>query len=388
MLPEEAIGLVYALTAKAAEAAGVRVLAIKGVASTVHGLRAERTPADVDVLIEPRGYTAFTRQLRQWGWRPRIDEFKGFRVPHHSVTYLHEQWPCDIDAHERFPGLLAQPEHTFEALWARRQQIRVAGRLVPTTDWASTVVILALHAVRSIRDDPRHTQELRHLLDLAQRWSTNQRNDLAELARATGCVQSLDAAWPRLGVPTALHSEHVPAEELAEWRRKLDGRLPSGAFWLRYLCGGGPRQALIRARVLLWPPESRIRASRQLSNDRLALFRARLAHLGRALRKVMRSPDSAFQNAIAPTGAIGKSAHPGPRSYPDSQPPRSNKGLLYFRTALERVVTSTFRSERIGGQVTNARPTVTTTTVDRTTSCRNGDSGESKGDAHANRQTE
>lgn len=197
---DEAIRLAYALAAKAAELTGVRVLAIKGIVASHHGLRAERTAADVDVLIETDGFAAFTRQRQEWGWRSRYGGLEDFPVAGHSVTYLHEQWPCDIDAHRRYLGFLAPAPQVFDALWERRQPLSLADRLVPIADWASSVAIMALHSVRSAPANPRHADELRHLIDLSPTWTRQQRNELAALARATGCVQSLDVAWRRLGV--------------------------------------------------------------------------------------------------------------------------------------------------------------------------------------------
>ena len=295
---DEATRLAYALAAKAAQLTGVRALAIKGIVASHHGLRAERTAADIDVLIEPDGFAAFTRQLEEWGWRPRVEEFRGFRVPHHSVTYLHDGWPCDIDAHHRFPGFLAPPLQVFDALWERRQLFTVAGRLVPMTDWAGSVAILGLHSVRSIRHSPLHKDELQHLADLASSWTSRQRTDLAAVARATGCTQSLDLVWRRLGIPIDPAAEDVPAEDLAEWRRETEGRVPGTRFLLRSLRGDGPRQSAIRARVLLWPPESYLRGSCPFPDGRLAILRARVARHARVLRMALQCPDNALRDAL------------------------------------------------------------------------------------------
>ncbi|MCW5950830.1 MAG: nucleotidyltransferase family protein, partial [Propionibacteriaceae bacterium] len=198
MLQHEAIELAYALTMEAADRVGARALAIKGLVSSFHGLRPARTPADVDILVEPDGFPAFARQLQTWGWRIRLGEFTDFPVPHHSVTYIHDQWPCDIDAHHRFPGFLAPPGEVFDTLWERHHLLPAAGRMIPMTDWTGSATITALHSVRSTPDNPRHSDELHKLLDLAPTWTQAHRSDLATLALATGCVQSLEAIWPRL----------------------------------------------------------------------------------------------------------------------------------------------------------------------------------------------
>ncbi len=285
MRQDEAIRLAYALAAKAAELTGVRVLAIKGIVASHHGLRTAHTPADIDVLIEPDGFTAFTRQLEGWGWRVRVGEFSDLPAPHHSLTYINDTWPCDIDAHHRFPGFLAAPERTFDALWERRQLATVAGRLIPIADWSGSVAIMSLHSIRSAGDDPAQARDLNDLAALSSSWTLEQRRDLSDLARATGCVQSLGAIWERLDVPVDPTNEDISVDDLAEWQRKLDGRVPSIRVWLRYLGEGEPRQILARARVMLWPPEVMMRASRPIPEGDLPLLRARVARITKALWK-------------------------------------------------------------------------------------------------------
>lgn len=312
LLQHEAIELAYAVTARAAEAVGARALAIKGLVPSVHGLRAQRTPADVDILIEPSGFPAVSRQLEAWGWRIRLGEFSDFPVPHHSVTYLHDRWPCDIDAHHHFPGFLAPADDVFDALWERRRPLAAADRLVPMTDWAGSVAIMALHSARSDPGNRRHTDELRQLLMLSPGWTREQRSDLAALAHATGCARSLDAVWARLSVPVDPATENVPADDLAEWRLRLDGRVPGTRVWLRYLRAGGPRQAVRRLGTALWPPEGMIRASRPVAEGDFALFKARVARLAGALWKaprnllaMLRGGDNVTRNALDPHDVVG-----------------------------------------------------------------------------------
>ncbi len=282
----EAIELAHALVAWAADRAGVRALAIKGLVATVHGLREAHASSDVDVLVEPAGFDALTRQLREWGWRPRVGEITDFVARHHSITYLHDRWPCDIDVHRRFPGLLAPPEQVFEVLWERREVRPLAARPIPMADWAGSVAIMALHAVRGSTDDPRGTADLDDLTGLSRSWTRQQRDDLATLAVATGCAHSLDAVWPRLGVAVDATAENVYPDVLAEWRLRQDRRLPGVRAWLEYIRDGGPRHVLPRLAAALWPPESLLRASRPIPPGRAALARARLDRLVRAVRSL------------------------------------------------------------------------------------------------------
>lgn len=279
MLQHEAIKLGYALAMGAAENVGVRAIAIKGLAASTHQLRPDRTPADVDVLIEPVGFAALTGQLEQWGWRSRFGEYADLRAPHHSQTYIHDSWPCDIDAHHLFPGFLAPPQQVFEELWNRRVYLEIGERMVPAADWAASVAIAALHSSRSSLDNPRHSAELRTLIGLSGAWSNTQRTDLATLAINTGCGQSLDLVWQQLGVSVDSQAENISADDLAEWRLQRDGRMPGARTWLRYIVSGGPRDFLPRLGTALWPPEALMRADREIGEDGLALFKARLTRL-------------------------------------------------------------------------------------------------------------
>ena len=70
---EEAVPLLHALIARAADDLGVRVLAIKGPVVALQGLREQRTSADVDVLVHPRDLEPLVDGLVALGWR-RVGE--------------------------------------------------------------------------------------------------------------------------------------------------------------------------------------------------------------------------------------------------------------------------------------------------------------------------
>lgn len=315
-LPQsEAIELAYTLAAAAAEHVGVRALAIKGLVASAHHLRADRTPADIDILIDPAGFEAVRAQLEAWGWFVRIEDALDTIWQQHSATYIHQQWPCDIDAHHRFPGLLAEPQQAFDALWERREPLPIAGRRIPVTDWASSVAIMAAHSARSSPGIPRHATELRALADLSSSWDEGKRAGLADLAVATGCVQSLEAVWTRFGVALDPAAEEVRPDDLSEWRTQQSGRLPGVRMWLRYVVADGPRHSLSRLRVALWPPEDHIRRTRQVPEGRLGLFRARatrlVAMIGKApgqLLAIVRGGDNVTQSVVE-VGPVERRPH-------------------------------------------------------------------------------
>lgn len=88
------------------------------------------------------------------GWHSRLGRFDSYPFPHHSVTVIHEAWPCDIDVHHRFPGFLSSPGPVFDALWARRVSIPMAGQHIDIPDFSSSVLIMVLHSARSSTDNP------------------------------------------------------------------------------------------------------------------------------------------------------------------------------------------------------------------------------------------
>lgn len=282
----EATGLAAALAGAAAEASGTRMLLIKGESLAVHDLRPPRTSADIDVLIEPAGFDRFCAQLHSWGWRSRLGDRADFLFPIHSVTFVHDEWPCDIDVHRNFPGFLRPSEAVFEALWQRRHSLPRAAQGVLIPNKAGSVLVMALHAVRSTPANPRHADELNRLLAASGEWPPKLRGEIAELAVATGCVQALREVWPRLGLEVGHDLDDVPSIAVDEWRRRIEGKLPSVRVWWRYVAAGTPHERLGRVRDALWLPEEMIRGSRQVPDGRFALTKIRLQRLVGGIRQL------------------------------------------------------------------------------------------------------
>ncbi len=282
MLPE-AVALGHGLVLEAALRTGSRVLFVKGLSFELHGLRAPRTPADVDVLVDPDGFETVCRQLEQWGWHERMSRVEGRPEAHHSTTYIHPRWPCDIDVHLWFPGFLAPTSEVFDALWERRVEMPVAAQRVPVTDVPGSVLVMALHSLRSTADDPRHVSELRHLIEIVGSWDEAARLELAALARAAGCVRTLEPFWRAIWLDAGDDHPAVAQDALAAWRRKLDGTSTGTRVWLGYIWAGGPRQALRRIRDALWLDEEVMRGSLRIAPGPRALNRARMKRLVRGL---------------------------------------------------------------------------------------------------------
>lgn len=149
---DEAVPLAAALVGHLCETHGIRHLIIKGDSAVAAGLRPARPSADTDLLLHPEDETLFHRALTERGWKVRPFE-DDMGLPKHSSTYYHPQWPCDIDAHFRFPGLEAEPAQTFEALAAPGTFTSLAGHHLPTLDVYGHIIIQATHALRDQHRD-------------------------------------------------------------------------------------------------------------------------------------------------------------------------------------------------------------------------------------------
>ena len=159
------VELAHAVVVDAAAAVGVPVLVLKGLGAQHHGLQpAERVPADVDVLVPPHAAAAVTRELERRGWRRRPADADDLTFSRHSETLYRSGWSCDLDVHERFPGLGPDTEEVFRRLWSTRSTIVVAGVGVPVPGRDEAVLVHALHCLRSLAVR-RHVEELDQLVE-------------------------------------------------------------------------------------------------------------------------------------------------------------------------------------------------------------------------------
>jgi hypothetical protein len=282
---EDATELAHAYVHAVADALGVRALSIKGPAADFYGVRSPRIAADADLLIDPSGFASVVDRLRTAGWRerPKMAGTEGW--VEHSVTLVRDGWPCDLDLHDRFPGFLRPNADVFETFWIDRVEAEVAGRAIPIPSRDATILITALHSLRSWAKDPRHSEELEQLLSRFQgRLDDAERGRLARLAGETACLSTIDGALIPLGVPPAPDGNDTDPRVI-EWRRLVASGATPTHFWLRGLLGAPWVKWPGELRRILWPAEEALRQSYPtIAKGRAAADRERVRRLGRGLR--------------------------------------------------------------------------------------------------------
>ncbi|WP_062530193.1 nucleotidyltransferase family protein [Demequina rhizosphaerae] len=309
----ESVPLAHALAGEVARRSGVRALVVKGPAADAHGLRAPRVSSDADVLVPPDGAGSYLRALDACGWRERPTSDAVGPTSAHSVTLIHPEWPCDIDAHVRFPGFLVDPQVVFDELWRRRQPLDVAGRKLDMVDRSGAILIAALHALRTPAQTPRHGDEIRRLVEVVLPQLTRaERDDLVALAAATGAIDTARPVLAHLGVELPPATPHGADRALDAWRARVGGRGESVAQWLIVLEGVGWRRlpgAIVR---MLWPTEAEFRRVHPEADPGCgAAIRGRWARIGRGL---LAAPRALWGRVLALRGVTDDSLLGKPRS--------------------------------------------------------------------------
>ncbi|MFD6700699.1 MULTISPECIES: nucleotidyltransferase family protein [unclassified Microbacterium] len=183
--------LAHALAAAIARKSGIKALSLKGPVAEHYALRPPRVSADADILIEPARFAEFCEGLERHGWHTRVGRATPALLPQHSVTYIHTDWPCDIDVHWMFPGFFADAADAFDALWASRQPVIVAHTPVQAPSKAGAAVIMALHAERD-RRSPKHVEEHELVMKaLIETFTATERDEFVGIARAGKAIWAL-----------------------------------------------------------------------------------------------------------------------------------------------------------------------------------------------------
>lgn len=224
-VPEAGV-LVQVLADHAAREAGVRLLAIKGQALAVQGLREERVSADVDVLVDPVEVDRFVTRMEGLGWCRGPVPSTPPLAPRHAVDMVSDLWPVGVDVHHQFPGFLADPEAVFDALWRRRVPVVLGGVEVWAPSPAGHAEVVALHYLR----EPWREGVDDRLRDLAACTRAVLGDDglreLETMAVDTGSVATLRRFLEPLGI-AALDNRPDSSSRRQDWDRRTREELAS-----------------------------------------------------------------------------------------------------------------------------------------------------------------
>ena len=308
----EAVPLAYALVARTAENLGIRVLFIKGPVAEEQGLRSKHTSVDVDVMVDPGRRQELASALTGLGWVDENPHTSPRVLPLHSWTHRHVRWPCELDLHDRFPGFFIDPQSAFDALWARRSEVTVAARVLPTPDVAGHSLILALHYLR----DPHHAYNQNALARLAEHTAALlDAEGLADLASLAHQLGAPDTARPFLELLDApvVGVGSTSDDDLRAWQLRTNPGKRTAVGWIEEL-RRRPRRSwpgYLWYALVLSEKELRM-ADPSLPEGRGVILRARIRRLRRGLGALPSAVRQVASARAAGTSPGQREAAPAP----------------------------------------------------------------------------
>lgn len=222
--------LTHALLQLLAESAAVRVLHVKGEA--LHPLLAQGRPTstDCDVLVDPSALDRFAKALAASGWE-MVTTFEHGSVFEHAATFYNPAWGT-ADVHRRFPGLDADPQATFERLWADHEQISAGGVPIAVPDLTAQRLVMLVHAARNSGAAASP--------DGMRAWDGA---DVDSRARVEALAQELGAQVPLLiATGRAGETDGMPGARV--WLALGDHADPTTVWWMRLREARGLRAKL------------------------------------------------------------------------------------------------------------------------------------------------
>lgn len=252
---EEAVELAHAWAHQLAQSVGARALFIKGPALHRLALRAQRSSLDIDVLTSPDDFARVCDALEAAGWRERDLTFLMTNAPNHSRSFIHPEWPCDIDVHSSYPGFLADPGEVFDLLWQRRTSMIFATVECPVPDRPSSALFLALHSLRSTASQGRNREELAQLA--AAPFTPEEQEQLSALAAQTGSTEPVRTVLATLGIRASAPSRPLNHEALHTWRLQAEvvDTASGTARWLQALRATPMARRPAVLRQAIWPSD-------------------------------------------------------------------------------------------------------------------------------------
>lgn len=234
-----------------ADRAGTRVLHVKGVVWHPALTKGRHASTDCDLLVDPTGLRGMINALEASGWE-QITSFEHGSVFAHAATFYHPVWGT-ADLHRWFPGIHADAQASFDALWSDRAHVPCGGRGVPVPSLTGQRLIMLVHAAR--------TGKFGAAGDVERAWGSAGEQ---ERAAVTALAESLGAVVP-LAIATGRDDEVSGMPQARLWIAMHDHENATAVWWARLQDAQGVRE---RARVL-W-------AALHVNPDHLAL------RLGRA----------------------------------------------------------------------------------------------------------
>ena len=288
----EAVPLGHALLDSVAKDLGVRALAIKGPVLALQGLRDVKESIDIDVLVDPRGFTALLARMLDLGWVDTEPYDLPTVMPRHSATLRHATWPCEVDLHHYFPGFLAEPQVVFDELWQNRVQIEMAARQVNAPSPDCHALLSALHYLRD-RKSEEARERLTFLINVMRDWPREQLQTLVDIAVATGADATVSPVLDALQVTRA-----APAVRpgLEAWRLRSETETTAALAWWVALGRAPWWQKPARLKQAAWPSTQDMNRflgvalpeGPELRKARLARLRRGMSQLPRAAREYHR----------------------------------------------------------------------------------------------------
>ena len=175
--------------------AGIPVLHIKGptVALWLYD-EGERPWGDVDVLVPPSLMDEALEVLLAADFGERDPGVNRHTTADHAITLVHQppgdrtSWGAEVDVHDRFEGIEADPEWAFEQLWRRREPDQLGHVDVWFPDLPTRALLIALNTAR---DATRKARE--DLARLITTGDTEGWEDVVWLARRLHALPALRA---------------------------------------------------------------------------------------------------------------------------------------------------------------------------------------------------
>jgi hypothetical protein len=280
----DAVELGSAWLCHRAEAAGVRVILLKGPGAAHLRLRAEKVSSDIDVLVEPGGLDALADEVRSAGWLPRFVPLSPRLVESHSLTLYHPGWPVDLDLHTYWPGFLADRGEVFELLWRERVPWSLGGVPVVIPDATSSALILALHSLRRPRKERRSADLDALVASMEALFPASDRSILLSRAAEVGAIDTARPFLERLGLPVPPGGDH--RDELRRWRMNTEAKGYTDAWLLAFSEASWWERPGVLARAIL-PSEREMRGLHpDIPPGHRAIARARFTRLARGAKEI------------------------------------------------------------------------------------------------------